>query len=327
MTVVVTGASGHVGANLVRALLADGRQVRGLIHRDRRGLDGLALEQVQGDICDLASVDRAFEDAEIFYHAAAEISLLWDEWERLHAVNVLGTRNVAQACLRNQVQRLIHFSSADALDLSPSAGPIDEGSSLVDPTDARRAPAYDRSKAAAEMEVRNGIGRGLDAVIRSPAAIIGPHDYKPSHQGEMLVALAGRRLPALVAGGYSWVDVRDVVSGAIRANRTAPPATKYILAGHWASLRDLAGLVQETTGIPAAGLVCPTGLARLAAPVSTAWARMTGSRPLFTRVSLHPLRGSRQMGCESATRDLGYHPCPLRETLEDTTSGSRRQAA
>ena len=116
MTAVVTGAAGHVGATLVRGLLADGWPVRAVVHHDRRGLEGLELELAQGDVCVPPTLDRAFEGAEIVYHAAARISLLWNEWERLEAVNVVGTRNVVDACLRNSVRRLIHFSSADVFE-------------------------------------------------------------------------------------------------------------------------------------------------------------------------------------------------------------------
>ncbi len=100
MAIVVTGAAGHVGGNLVRALLARGRPMRALVHRDRRALDGLGVETIAGDVCDLASLLRAFEGAEVVYHVAAHISLSMGDWPRLEAVNVTGTRNVVEACLR-----------------------------------------------------------------------------------------------------------------------------------------------------------------------------------------------------------------------------------
>ena len=104
-------------------------------------------------------------------------------------------------------------------------------------------PPYGLSKVAGEKELLNGIESGLDAIIISPTAIIGPHDYKPSHFGQALLRLANGELPALVGGGFDWVDVRDVVQGAISAEGRARTGTKYILSGHWVSLRDLATLV------------------------------------------------------------------------------------
>jgi dihydroflavonol-4-reductase len=315
MTVLVTGAAGHLGGNLVRALLASGRCICALVHRDRRSLAGLDVETVSGDIRDPASLRRAFEGVEVVYHAAGYVSILGDEWQQLYAINVEGTRNVVEACLQCGVRRLIHFSSIHALDLAPEGGPVDELRPLVQ--SAHAAP-YSLSKAEGEREIRKAHTRGLDTVILYPTALLGPHDYAPSHQGEMLLALARRRLPALVNGGFDWVDVRDVAEGALQAEACAPQGARYILSGHWASARDLALAVEAITGVRAPRLVCPMFLAHLAAPLITVSAQLIGVRPLFTDVALQVLRSNRDMRHDRATRELGYEPRPLRETLLDT---------
>jgi dihydroflavonol-4-reductase len=114
MAIVVTGASGHVGANVVRILLARGERVRVLVHRDRRALEGLDVEVVQGNICDPDLLIPAFRGAEVVYHAAGYISILLSEWNSLEAVNIGGVRNVVDACLCCGVRRLVHFSSIKA---------------------------------------------------------------------------------------------------------------------------------------------------------------------------------------------------------------------
>jgi len=315
MTVVVTGASGHVGANLIRALLAQGRPTRALLHRDRRAIDGLKVETVEGDICDLHSLCQAFDGADTVYHLAANISLLMSAWPRLHAVNVIGTQNVVEACLRCGVRRLVHFSSIHALVPKPSDAPVDELRPLVE---SSNCPPYDRSKAASEKEVRKGIERGLDAVIISPTAIVGPHDYQLSHFGAVLLALANHKLPALVAGGFDWVDVRDVVEGAMQAEERAQCGAKYLLSGHWVSIQDVAVMVTEVTGAPVPGFVCPTWLARIGAPMVTAYNRILGRRPLYTSYSIKTLRTNQSISHQRATHEFGYHPRPFRETLFDT---------
>jgi dihydroflavonol-4-reductase len=267
MTVVVTGAAGHIGGTLVRALLARGRSVRALVHRDRRALHGLDVELVEGDVCDAVSLQRALDGAEVVYHAAARISLLVNEWPLLEAVNVVGTRNVVEACRRCGVRRLVHFSSIHALRQEPLDLPVDESRPLVE-SDGH--PPYDRSKAAGEREVRRAIAQGLDAVILNPTAIIGPYDYRPSHIGAGLLALGRGRLPALVAGGFDWVDVRDVVEGALRAEERAPKGARYLLSGHWVSMRHLASMVEAITGVRAPRFVSPLGLAYVGAPLLTA---------------------------------------------------------
>ncbi len=314
-TTVVTGATGHIGANLVRTLLAQGRPVRALLHVNRRAIEGLDVEIASGDVCDLESLCRAFDGAEVVYHLAARISLSLNEWLLLEAVNVMGTRNVVEACLQCGVRRLVHFSSIHALIQEPMDVPVDESRPLVE---SRRCPSYDRSKAAGEKEVRKGIERGLDAVIINPTGVIGPYDFEPSYFGEALVAIACRKLPALVGGGFDWVDARDVVVGAMRAEECAPTGAKYLLSGHWVSVSDLASFVEEITGVRAPRLVCPLWLAHVGTPFTVAFARLTGGRPFYTSDSLRALKSNRNISHERASRDLGYNPRPFRETIVDT---------
>jgi dihydroflavonol-4-reductase len=315
MTVVVTGAAGHVGANLVRALISQGRSVRCLVHVNSRPIDGLAVEIVPGDLGGLDSLCRAFRGADVVYHLAARISLSMNDWPALEAVNVAGTRNVVEACRRAGVRRLVHFSSIHALVQEPLSIPVDESRPLVA---SRRCPPYDRSKAAAEAVVRRAIERGLDAVIIYPTAIIGPHDYQPSYFGEALLLLARHKLPALVTGGFDWVDVRDVVAGAMLAEAQAPRGAAYLLSGHWVSMCDIAAGVAEITGVPVTRFVCPLWLARAGAPIIKGISLLNGKRPLYTDVSLRALKSNRRISHDKATRELGYQPRPFRETLIDT---------
>jgi dihydroflavonol-4-reductase len=167
--------------------------------------------------------------------------------------------------------------------------------------------------------VHKGIARGLDAVIVNPTAVVGPHDYRPSHMGQVILALCHRRLPSLMAGGFNWVDVRDVVAGALAAEQRAATGNSYLLSGHWVPVRELADTVAELTGVPAPRLACPSWLAAAAAPFAVAWGRLRGERPLFTPLSVLTLHdNNRAISHARATRDLGYTPRPFRETIGDT---------
>jgi dihydroflavonol-4-reductase len=316
MVVAVTGASGHIGANLVRSLVKGKKQVRALVHSSQEGLNSPDIQIVRGNVEDPASLSRAFDGVDVVFHLAARISLSMHDWPEVEAVNVLGTRNVVEACLKSGVRRLVHFSSIHALVQEPTDILLDEKRPLVEPPDC---PPYDRSKAAAEREVRQGIEQGLDAVILNPTAVIGPYDHQLSHLGEFLLILARGKLPALVEGGFDWVDVRDVVDAALRAEEAAPTGAKYLVSGHWAEVSDLARLAHEILGISIPGFVCPAWLARGSSPLVTTFNRMTGSRQLYTSVSIRALtRCNRHISHARAERELGYHPRPLRETLADT---------
>jgi dihydroflavonol-4-reductase len=314
-TTVVTGASGHLGANLVRDLLARGRTVVALVREDRRGLASLDVEVRSGDIRDTDSLRRAFSDAEVVYHCAAYVSISGSDWPRLKSVNVDGTQHVVEACRASGVRRLVHFSSIEALVDTPLDLPVDEARPLLG---QHAGSPYARSKAAGEAIVQQAAAQGLDAIILNPTAMIGPHDYRRSYSNAGLLTMCGGRLPALVEGGFNWVDVRDVATGAIHAEEQAAAGRRYILGGHWASVQELARLAHDINGARVPGLVCPMWLARLAAPLVTTWCAVTGRRALLTSAGLRPLRGNRHISHALAERELGYRPRPLRDSVADT---------
>ncbi len=100
MKTIVTGASGHIGANLIRALMAEGRKVSVLLHLNGQAFEGLDVDIVKGNTCDLDSLLKAFKGVDVVYHLAGYISLRMNEREKCQSVNVAGTKNVVEACLR-----------------------------------------------------------------------------------------------------------------------------------------------------------------------------------------------------------------------------------
>jgi dihydroflavonol-4-reductase len=313
--IAVTGASGHIGGNLIRTLIDHGEKVRVLLHQDQRALQDLDVEIIEGDVLDPESLRHLFQNVDVVFHAAGYISILMNDWPHLESVNVLGTRNVVEACLFCGVQRLVHFSSIHAFVQEPLDEPIDETRPFAD---SHRFPPYDRSKAAGQREVLKGIQKGLDAVIVNPTGIIGPFDFRVSHTGEVLLALARSRLPALIKGGFDWVDVRDVVDGALSAWKWAPAGSNYLLAGHWVSVSDMAAEVKKITGVSPPRFQSPIWLARLGAPFMTAFARLAKKRPLYTAVSLRALDSNPRISHAKATLELDYHPRPFSDTIRDT---------
>lgn len=315
MLTVVTGASGHVGGNLIRALLKEGRQVRALVREDIRAFQGLHVELTNGDLTSPASLVRAFKGADVVYNLAVKISIVGDPDGSVHQTNVVGTRNVVNACIECGVKRLVHFSSTHALSNKPYDKPVTEESVRV--TEAN-AGAYDVSKVGGELEVLAGVKRGLDAVIVNPSAILGPHDYKPSRMGQVLLQLYYRSFPGLVNGGYSWVDVRDVVAGAMAAEKLGRTGESYLLTGHWMSLKQLALVAEEITGVKAPRMVFPLWMARIGVPFSLMAAAFSGKEPLFTNDALDALKCNKNILFDKAAKELGYKSRPIAETIRDT---------
>jgi dihydroflavonol-4-reductase len=316
--VAVTGASGHLGANLVRALVAAGRRVRVLVHKSSKGIDGLPIEVVRGDVLDQNSLARAFAGVDVVYHLAAKISAGWEPAARVREVNIEGPRNVTQACLAARVRRLVHTSSIHAFAPGPGDDGMDETCRLAEERD-RDCGVYGIAKAAGERVVQAAIAAGLDAVILNPTAILGPYDFQFSAMGEVLLALAHGRLPALVAdASYDFVDVRDVVAAVLAAETRGRRGEHYLLPGTRLSFVELATLWAKVTGRPAPRWAAPMWLARLGAVFAPSWARLRGRRPLFTSESLRVLRDRHPISGRKAASELGHRPRPLEETLRDT---------
>ena len=321
MRITVTGGSGHIGANLVRALLEARHRVT-VLHRSRcRSLEGLEVEHVHGDVRDPDAVARSVARAEAVFHLAARVTIDGDPGGEAHAVNVGGTDQVARACRAAGVRRLVHFSSIHALAQEPRDLPLDETRPLVDPA---RALPYDASKAAAEAVVSEAVRAGLDAVVVCPTAVLGPHDWQPSALGGVVLKIARGRLLGMVDAGFDWVDVRDVVTGALAALARGRRGERYLLSGRWAPFRELARAVAGAAGVPVPSFTSPLWLASLAAPFATAFARITGEPAHLTRESMETLRGShRDVRHDKAARELGYAPRPLAETAADTVAWFR----
>ena len=313
MIVAVTGSTGHLGANLVRALLASGRKVRALTHGCAAGLEGLEVERMPIDVTDLASVRRGLEGAEVVYHLASMISITGSHGGLVERINVDGTRHVATAALEQGVRRMVHFSSVHAFDLRDRSRVVDE----TNPRAGREHPTYDQSKAAGERELRRVIERGLDAVVVHPGGCIGPYDFRMSRMGRMFMLLYQRRMPALTGGGFHWVDTRDVAAGAMAAETRGRTGESYILSNRFASIRELADMAQSVTGVVAPRAVVPISVARLGAPVVSLANRLMRNEPLYTSEGLHALRTSERLSTKKARHELGFVTRPLPDTVAD----------
>lgn len=311
MQVAVTGASGHVGSALVRALLSEGHSVTALYQADTRAIEGLPVSRERVRIEDRAAVSRAVKGAEVVFHAAARISLTSREDPESARVNVEGTANVVDACREHGVRRLVHFSTIHALD--PRGELLEEGKGF----------AYERSKVLAERRVLGSVEAGLDAVVVSPCAVIGPFDFKPSYMAQVLQLQRRGLLLATVSGGQSWVDVRDVALAAVAAASRGVRGRRYVISGTWMTMRDLAIQTSQLGDLPAPRFVIPKRLASAVAPAAESLATRLRLPPLLTRPSMDALEDAPRPIGGAAERDLGHRPRPLRETLADTLAWLR----
>jgi dihydroflavonol-4-reductase len=311
---LVTGATGHIGNVLVRQLRERGEPVRALVRPGKVpiALAGLDVEIIPGDIFDLDSLLRAMDGVDVVYHLAARISLASGPDPETERVTLDGTRNVLAAIKVSGVQRLIYASSIYALRL-PETGVVDE-TLPFDPAHSRGA--YDRSKAAASLEVQKAVAVGLDTVIVCPTAVAGPYDFQVSQVGRGILynMLPGIRF--YVDGAYDFVDVRDVSQGLVLAAEKGCRGETYILGGNRMTVREVAECIWDAVGGWHAGFRLPDWVADLAAGILPS----QEDDPLVTPYSLAAVRSNSQISHEKAVRELGFRPRPARQAILEAVS-------
>lgn len=317
MRVLVTGGSGHLGANLVRRLLDEGQRVRALERRGGSGdaMAGLDVEMAWGDLRDPAAVRAAVRGCQRVYHCAAKVSSAEGQQREIYASNVLGTRHLLRAALDEGVERVVVTGSFSAVGHDP-ARPSDE-TVPVDPF-GRLLP-YQRSKVAVEHECLKAVVDGLDVVIATSCAILGPHDYKPSRMGQLLLDFARGRLRAYVPGGFEFVATRDIVQGHRLAMDKGRPGQKYIFSTAFQTVDELMTIYEGVTGRRRPRLRLPGPvMSGLAEAVNFLVMRLAPDvEPRFTPGAVRILRMHRRADIAKARTELGYQPGSIEDAVRE----------
>lgn len=310
---LVTGATGLVGNNVVRQLLRRGQAVRVLTRKssDLRPLDGLDVERVVGDVCDPDSVLRACEGVTGVVHAAGFVHIGRSKLDMHRAINVEGTRNVAQAA-RSCGARMIHVSSSDAVGIGSLDEPADEDTPLADD----RGCTYAITKREAEEVVRAEISQGLDAVIVNPSFMLGPWDWKPS-SGRMILEVAQGKAWVAPRGHFSVCDVRDVAAGILSAIERGTVGRRYLLSGTTLSYLEAFRLFAAVTGGRR-----PLGSPGPVVSLVGGWlgdlgTLLTGKESDVNSAAIRVARLPKAYSCRRAQEELGYSPRPVEESARD----------
>ncbi|MCC9606550.1 NAD-dependent epimerase/dehydratase family protein [Blastopirellula sp. JC732] len=313
MTVLVTGSTGLVGNNVVRLLLGEGRKVRVVVRPEyeTRPLEGLDVEIVHGDVCDRESLHAAMQGVDLVIHSAGNVHIGWTGKERSEKVNVGGTKNIAEAT-REAGAKLVHVSSVDALGAGLHNKAADEETIYV-----QNPPIpYVVTKAAAEVEVRRQIERGLHAVIINPGYMLGPWDWKPSSGRMLLEVVKGKPIMA-PRGGTTVCDVRDVATGIVAAAEKGRCGANYILGGEnmtylelWKQFAEVAGNIKP---------ICRMGplIAIGAGVVGDIWSKVSGTEGGVNSAALQMSSVYHYYSSRRAEEELGYQVRPASQSIVD----------
>jgi dihydroflavonol-4-reductase len=316
--VLVTGASGMLGAHLARRLVEAGHRVRILLRSPRHPLlEDLPLFELAGDLERPADVARAVAGCRVVFHVAGLVSYHAADADALHRSNVLATRNVVEAALAAGVERLVHTSSTAAVGWSESADRVLDEAGIGE-EELRQIP-YAWSKRLGEDEVLGGVARGLHAVIVNPATIYGAGDVK-RNTGGALLALQRGRLRLVPPGGQSVVSVQDAVSGHLLALERGAPGRRYILAAENVSYRKFFERAARVLRVPPPRRTLPPGTEGALRVVARMAERAWPAGPL-SRGSCLILYRHRFHDASRARRELGWRPeVTLEEAVADAVA-------
>jgi len=326
--VLVTGATGFIGANLVRRLLARGDTVRCLIRKPNIAIEGLDVELVKTPLGDkseqIEGLKRALDGCEGVYHLAGMFDPSPGGLDRMRAVHIFGTRGLLRAAERVGVRRLVICSSSITVGFGDEHNPGDEETPL-DPgavygvSGALRG-YYDPKLQEAQMSLG---GVGLEAVVVNPDYILGPWDVKPT-SGQLIVTMARQWVPLYPRGGKCFQHVDDCVEGHILAMERGQPGRRYLLGNENLSYKAFMTLIAEVVGRPPPTGPLPTAAISAIGAAGRFASRLDTHR--FAGLDVQVLRSMQHKRYRSAARartELGIPITPVQRAIEEAYSWFR----
>lgn len=312
-TAFVTGASGFVGSEVAIQLcdagwrvIASRRSTSGT-----RGLDTYPVEWVETDLLDADRLtDDMPEGADCVFHVAGNLTFWPRQFDAQYRDNVLGTRSVVDAALRNRVGRFVFTSSGAAYgQQDPPYVETMTSTALLSPVN------YDRTKWLAEQEVRAGIEQGLEAVILNPAAVLGPRDENFTI---LFKRIAKGQLPAVMPAKTSFCHIREVGRAHLLAYERGRTGENYLLGGPNASQLELARAIAEVAGVEPPKRILPVSLFTAIGTAMELVATITKRPPMMTRTFVKAFGHCWYTCSDKAIAELGYEPPSLHEIAQDT---------
>lgn len=314
---LVTGATGFIGSNLVRVLLEEGVSVRALIEPGvgTQNLNGLDVEQVEGDLRDPGALARAVEGRDTVYHLGA----IFDYWlpkpVEMFRVNVEGTVHMMRAALNAGVKRVVHCSSVASLGTLPGEEAATEETTF---NNWDTADDYVLSKYIAENEAIRFNGPDMEVVAGLPCMPFGRNDITPTPTGMLAQRYVDGQNPAVFIGGLNCVNVRDVAQGFHLCATRGRPGQSYTLGGHNVTYREMAEVLCAAAGTKVPRYTMDPGKLAWLGRINEWFAALTGIKPYFSRKSMTFL-GARYLyfDISKARNELGYEPGSFEQTMEE----------
>jgi len=323
MTTLVTGGTGFLGRHLVRKLLADEADVRVLTRSFDRELAEWGAEITEGSLTDTDDVERAVDGVDRIYHLAGKVDRRPDRAHEMYELHVDGTRRLLEAADEEEVERVVVASTSGTVGVGEHSEFVATEESAYR-EDLLRGWPYYLSKIYAERVCREFIeDHDLEVVLMRPTLLLGPGDVNSSSTNDVVLFLK-RKIPATMAGGISFVDVRDTADAFVRAMDVGNSGDAYLLGQANLTLEELFERLEALSGVPSPNLPVPDSLMVAGAKALDSASRALGTDSEIDPISVEMAQYFWYIDSSKAERELDWSPRAPDRTLRDTIQWIRK---
>jgi nucleoside-diphosphate-sugar epimerase len=309
------GASGNVGAAVVRLLAARGDEVRVLLREtsSTKGIDGCDVERRYGDIFDTEAVAAAMAGVDDVYYCVVDTRFNLRDPAPLFRTNVEGLRNVLDVALEADLHKFVFCSTIGTIAIGRNGATVDEDTPFN--WAGKGGPYIESRRQAEDLVLSYARERGLPAVAMNVSNPYGPPDWDP-RQGALVAMAAFGKMPFYFRGiGNEVVGIDDTAEAMVLAAEYGRSGERYIVSESYMSQRDLLTTAADAVGARPPRFGMPVAVMYAASYLSTAVARLLGREASVPPVGVRLQKLTSPASHEKATRELGWHPKPTADAI------------
>ena len=317
MKILVTGADGLLGSNLVRELLSRGHAIRAFVQpgRQQKTLEGLTIDKFPGNLLNPDEVVQAAEGCDAIIHCAASTAVWPIRSEIINQVNIEGTKNIITAVYKNKIARLIYVGTANSFGFGSKEQPGVEGNPYKS---AMYGLDYMDSKYKAMQVVLEEVKKNsLPAVVVNPTFMFGPYDSTPS-SGAMIVALYKGKVPGYTKGGRNYLCAKDAAVAIANALTKGRVGECYILGNENLSYNEIFTKIANTIGVKSPSLPIPSVFATLYGRIGSLMGNLTGKAPAISYPLARISADEHYYSPAKARTELGLPQTPVETGIRES---------
>ena len=323
MTALVIGGNGYLGSHVTRQLVSDGQDVRVMVRAGANtfGIDDLDVTRFVGDIWDDAVLREAMTGCDVVYYCVVDTRGWLADPTPLFRTNVEGTRNVLEIACEEAVSASLErfvFTSSYVTVGRKRGRTATEDDVIVD----HGLTPYVRSRVQAENLVMQYVAeRGLPAVAMCVSTTYGAGDWGRTPHGAIIAGAAFGKLPFVMGGiELEAVGIDDAARALILAAQKGRVGERYLISEKMISNAEVVRIAADAAGVPPPAKSLPLLMSWALAVLGSAKARLKGTDEQLSIGSLRLMRAEAPVDCAKATRELGWQPRPVEESIREAAT-------